>query len=132
VQDRPTALEVLTTVAGYLEDELMPALDGPLSYRTRVAANLLRILEREAAHGEAALERERDLLAALLGRNPRALPAASLAGQVLALNHALVAAIDAGAVDHARVWPALMEIARAKIAIVRPGYDAYDAATELP
>ena len=42
MQDRPTAAELLATVATYLEDELMPALDGPLAYRTRVAANLVR------------------------------------------------------------------------------------------
>ena len=30
MQDRPTAAELLATVATYLEEELMPALDGPL------------------------------------------------------------------------------------------------------
>jgi hypothetical protein len=47
MQDRPTAAELLGAVATYLEDELMPTLDGPLAYRTRVAANLVRTLERD-------------------------------------------------------------------------------------
>ena len=132
MQDRPTQAEVLATLAGYLEDELMPALDGPLSYRTRVAANLLRILEREARLGDASLARERDLIAQVLDLDPRALPAAPLAEHVLELNRRLAAAIEAGAVEHARAWPALMEIARAKLAIIRPGYDAWTAEVELP
>jgi hypothetical protein len=122
----------LATVAGYLEDELLPALDGPLSYRTRVAANLLRILEREQALGDAALERERDLITGLLDVAAPSSRSGSLEEQVLDLNRRLVAAIDSGGIDHARSWHALMEIARAKIAIIRPGYDAWDAEVELP
>jgi hypothetical protein len=129
MQDRPTAAELLATVATYLEEELMPALDGPLAYRTRVAANLLRMLEREQSHG-AALARERDVLAALLDI---ALPAnGTLVAQVAELNRQLVAAIDGGRVEHARAWPVLMEIAHAKLAIIRPGYDDYDARGEVP
>ena len=105
MQDRPTAAELLATVAGYLEDELMPALDGPLAYRTRVAANLVRILQREDSLGPASLRSERDLLCGLLDCNPPV--SDSLAEQVLELNRQLAAAIDAGQVDHARAWPAL-------------------------
>jgi hypothetical protein len=132
VQDRPTSGEVLATVAAYLEDELMPSLDGPLAYRTRVAANLLRILEREAAQGDVALARERELIASLLGADAHEAGAGALAEQVLDLNRRLAAAIDAGRIDHARAWLALMEIARAKLAIIRPGYDAWTAEVELP
>ena len=132
MQDRPTEAEVLATVAGYVEDELLPALDGPLSYRTRVAANLLRILEREQALGDAALARERDLIAPLLDLAAQTPAGMSLADHVLDLNRRLAAAIDAGLVAHARAWPALMEIARAKLAIIRPGYDAWTAEVELP
>jgi hypothetical protein len=132
VQDRPTSAELLATVAGFLEDELMPALDGPRAYRTRVAANLLRILQREDTLGPAALLRERDALSGLLGLDPNAQRAAALVDQVIELNGRLVAAIDAGRIDHARAWPVLMEIARDKLAIIRPGYDAWDAAGELP
>ena len=130
MQDRPTSAELLATLGEYLEEELMPALDGPLAYRTRVAANLVRILEREDALGPASLRRERALLSGLLGVEPSR--SDSLADDVLELNRQVVAAIDAGRIDHARAWPALMEIARAKLAIIRPGYDAWDSSVELP
>lgn len=123
MQDRPNANEILATVAAFLEDELMPALDGPLGYRTRVAANLLRILERESTLGGPALVRERELLCALVGADT---------DDVVALNARLTESIAAGRVAHDRAWPVLMELARAKLAIARPGYDDYDARSELP
>ena len=130
MQDRPTAAELLATVATYLEEELMPTLDGPLAYRTRVAANLVRTLEREQSFGATSLARERDALAALLDVIPPG--NATLDAQVAELNRRLVAAIDDGRIEHAQAWPVLMEIAHAKLAIIRPGYDDYDARGELP
>jgi len=127
LQDRPTATELLATVGGFLETELMPALDGPLAYRTRVAANLVRILERENSVGPALLLREYELLRGLLGDNTSLSPSAVTHDQVAELNTRLAVAIDVGSVSHADAWPALMEIARAKLAIIRPGYDAWDA-----
>jgi hypothetical protein len=132
MQDRPNAAEILETVARYLEDELLPALDGPLAYRTRVAANLVRILEREHARGGEALLRERELLCDLLGLDAASLAPAPLDTQVAQLNASVSAAIDAGQVAHEPAWLALMEITRAKLAIIRPGYDAWDARIELP
>ncbi len=132
MQDRPTQEELLATVAEYLEAELIPALDGPLAYRSRVAANLVRILQREQALGGASLRREHALLCGLLDIEPGAAAPAALADTVLELNRRVVAAIDEGLIAHERAWPALMEIARAKLAIIRPGYDAWDAAVELP
>ena len=132
MQDRPTAHELLDTVARFLEDELMPTLDGPAAYRTRVAANLVRILEREEALGEAQLRRERDLLCNLLGIEAASLPAALVRYQVASLNARAATAIADGRVDHVTAWEPLMEITRAKLAIIRPGYDDYDARGELP
>ena len=132
MQDRPTATELLATLAEYLEAEVMPALEGPLGYRTRVAANLLRILEREQSLGTAALLRERALLCGLLGHDPQTPQPEALVEQVADLNRQIAAAIDEHRIDHEPAWNALMEITRAKIAIIRPGYDAWDAAGELP
>lgn len=123
MQDRPDAAELLDTVAKFLEEELMPTLDGPLAYRTRVAANLVRILEREATLGPAATARERTLLREVLGATGE---------DVARLNAQLATDIAAGRIAHDIAWRALMEIARAKLDIVRPGYDAYDARGELP
>jgi len=132
MQDRPTAHELLDTVGRFLEDELMPTLDGPAAYRTRVAANLVHILEREEALGDAQLRRERELLCGLLGVDVASLPTAALRDQVLDLNTRVADAIAAGRIDHAKAWQPLMEITRAKLAIIRPGYDDYDARGELP
>jgi hypothetical protein len=123
MQDRPDAAELLDTVAKFLEEELMPALDGPLAYRTRVAANLVRILQREAALAPAATARERDLLRTLTGAPD---------DDVARLSAQLATDIAAGRIAHDAAWRALVEIARAKLDIVRPGYDAYDAKGELP
>ena len=132
MQDRPTAEELLDTVGRFLEEELLPALDGPAAYRTRVAANLVRILEREQQFGEAHLRRERELLCGLLGVDVASLPTASLRDQVIELNAHASTEIAAGRIDHSKAWHALMEITEAKLAIIRPDYDEYEARGELP
>lgn len=132
MQDRPDAAELLATVADFLEQELMPILEGPASYRTRVAVNLLKILEREQRLGPAALARECELLSNLLGVGYASHAGDGSAPDPIELNRRLAAAIDAGTVSHEDAWPALMAIARDKLAIARPGYDAYDSADELP
>jgi hypothetical protein len=123
MHDRPNAVELLAAIAELLEREVMPALSGGLEYRVRVAANLARILEREARLGPELLERERELLEALVG------PGES----VLALNARLVERLRSGDVDldfERRALAALAEIARAKLAIARPGYERYDATVD--
>ena len=123
MHDRPDAAELLAAIANLLEQEVMPALGGGLEYRVRVAANLARILEREAKLGPATLERERVLLEGLVG------PAES----VLDLNARLAARLRSGDVDRdfeRRALEALGEIARAKLAIARPGYERYDSGVD--
>jgi hypothetical protein len=60
VQNRPTAAELLESLAELLEDTLLPALPPDLQHRARVGANLARILV-----GPAAAAREQELLAAV-------------------------------------------------------------------
>lgn len=131
MQDRPSAAELLATVGDFVEHELMPALDGPLKYRSRVALNLCRILERESLQGEAALAAERDRLTALLGESA---PAGTLAAQALALNASLAQQLRDGVGDEAfeaQAWEVLMANTRDKLAIVKPGHDSYDGREEL-
>jgi Domain of unknown function (DUF6285) len=126
VQDRPTASELLDAIAGLLETELLAATKGGLQHQVRVAGNLCRILEREARFGAAADAHEAEALAEALGEPPAGRDA-------LALSRALVARLDAGA-DAAlerRAWPALVEIVRGKLAIAKPGHDAWDFTAEL-
>ena len=44
---RPTARELLHAVRDFLTEDVMPATTGSLSYQSRVAANILAIVERE-------------------------------------------------------------------------------------
>ncbi|MCW2665288.1 MAG: hypothetical protein JWN57_250 [Frankiales bacterium] len=44
---RPSAAELAEAVQEFLRTELMPALEGRLQFHTRVAANVLGIIQRE-------------------------------------------------------------------------------------
>jgi hypothetical protein len=126
MQDRPTAREVLATLTTFFDEELLPALSGPLQYRVRVAANLVKILERELGLGP-----EHD---AIERRALQALVATPATDDLLALNAQLSAAIAEGRfdADAYALWSALMTITRNKLAVVKPGYDAYDGSVETP
>jgi hypothetical protein len=126
MQDRPTASELLEAIADLLEGEVLTATRGGLQHQVRVAGNLCRILAREARLGAAAEEREVALLADALGEEPAGRDA-------LALSRALAQCLDAGA-DSAlerRAWRALAQIVRGKLAIAKPGHDAWDFGPEL-
>ncbi len=125
MQDRPTASELLATIADLLEGDVLAATRGGLKHQVRVAGNLCRILAREAELGAAQEGREVALLAGVLGE-----PAGGRDAQ--ALSAALVARLDAGhdAALERRAWPALLEIVRAKLAIAKPGHDDYDFSGE--
>jgi hypothetical protein len=45
--DRPTASELIESVREWLERDVLPAVDGRLSFHTRVAMNSLDIVRRE-------------------------------------------------------------------------------------
>lgn len=125
MQDRPTASELLATIADLLEGDVLAATKGGLQHQVRVAGNLCRILEREASLGAAHEAREIALLASVLGE-----PAGERDAR--ALNAALVARLTAGhdAALERRAFPALLEIVRGKLAIAKPGHDDYDFAGE--
>ena len=55
MQDRPTALELLDAVRGFLERDVVPVLDGPRRFHALVAANVLAIVRRELDDEEARL-----------------------------------------------------------------------------
>ena len=70
MQDRPTVRELLDAVRHFVENDVVPALDGPRQFHARVAANVLAIVGRELAGEEAQLGEEWRRLATLLGREP--------------------------------------------------------------
>ena len=127
---RPGAPELLAEIAELLEGEALarvPAGD-PLQYRLRVAGNLCRILEREARLGADLSAAEAERLGALVGAQSR-WPERDLAERLLGPADAA----GGGALDadfEGRVWRCLVAIARQRLRIAKPGYDAYDFAPE--
>jgi Domain of unknown function (DUF6285) len=115
LQDRPTALELLDAVAGFLEDDVAPLLDARLRFHARVAVNVLRVVGREWDLGPAQRESQRALLGGLLGRE----------GEPSDLWAELARAVREGALDgrRAEVVAVLREITAQKLAIASPGYD---------
>jgi len=117
VQDRPTAAELLRDIADLLEGEVLAATNGPTQHNVRVAANLARIVQRELELGPEANFRERALLGDLLG----------MEGSLDELNAELAARLRAIHDDEfARAaWPVLLSATLDKLAINKPGHDAY-------
>ncbi len=126
MQDRPTAQELLASIAELLEGDVLQALGGPLQHQVRVAGNLSRILGREFELEASHEEREVALLSGVLGKD-------AAGRDARALSHELVARLNAGHDSELerRAWRALVEIVRGKLAINKPGHDAYDFGPEL-
>ncbi|WP_159842566.1 DUF6285 domain-containing protein [Nocardia sp. CY41] len=95
MQNRPAAAELLDSLAELLEETLLPALPAGLQHKARVGANLARIVRREIESGPDAVQRERELLAAVAEG------------------------------DDEQLWEALVSVVRADLAIAKPGYDAW-------
>lgn len=60
--DAPTAPELLEAVREWLERDVMPAVSGRLQFHTRVAVNVLAMVEREWELGVAQAVAHRDRL----------------------------------------------------------------------
>jgi hypothetical protein len=111
----PDTVEILRTVRDFLADEVLPAVEDTLAYRTRVAVNLLEILGREHTIGPVHEAREREMLGSVLGMD----------GDVGLLNAELCRRLDSAETDAAIERPALealLAIAADKLEIARPGY----------
>ena len=104
---KPTAAELVAAVAEFLEGEVRTETTGAVNFHARVAANVLRIVERE--------------LAATSEDEPRA----ELAALGFDEEAALAAAIRAGDFDGrgAEVLPALRALVRHRLDVAHPGYD---------
>jgi ketosteroid isomerase-like protein len=62
---RPTAAELVAAVADFVESDVRGATDGQVNFHARVAANVLRIVERELTAGTTA-QTDEDALAAAI------------------------------------------------------------------
>jgi hypothetical protein len=99
---RPSAAELVAAVADFLDSDVRGATEGQVSFHARVAANVLRIVERELTDDRAAPN--------LLGYPDET---------------ALAAAIRAGELDGraGEVLPCLRTLVRHRLAVAHPGYD---------
>ncbi|HEY3996887.1 MAG TPA: DUF6285 domain-containing protein [Mycobacterium sp.] len=105
---RPLAAELVAAVAEFLETEVRAATSGQVNFHARVAANALRIVERELLDESAAESR------------------AALAGLGLPNEQALAAAIRAGELDGRAddVIACLRTLVRRRLTVAHPGYDS--------
>jgi hypothetical protein len=126
MQDRPSAIELLAAVRAFLEDDLLPTLEGRRRFHALVAANVLSILEREMAHDEDHLRAEHARLATLLGAPGPAGTLAALREATRQLNATLAERIRAGDADDGPFGDAVRRHLRAttaeKLAVANPRY----------
>lgn len=62
---RPTAEELVAAVAEFLESDVRGATDGQVNFHARVAANVLRIVERQLGSNTTGAVDEQDLVTAI-------------------------------------------------------------------
>jgi hypothetical protein len=140
MQDRPTAHELLETIGDLLQGEVLAATSGPLKHQVRVAGNLCRILERELELQPASDAHAVTRIAALLGSDAgdrslddlnRELTARLRRGTALDSSGSRSIGSEPEDLEFERcAWSVLLEIVRDKLAVNKPGHDAYDFAPE--
>jgi len=115
MQDFPTAAELVEAVREFLDADIFPSVEGRKRFHTRVASNVLAIVERELLQGAAADARESEGLAALM-------PDAS--GTLAERNAELAERIRAGTLAASReeLVAHLRATTRDKLAIANPRY----------
>jgi hypothetical protein len=113
-QDRPAASELVAAVREFLERDVMAATEGRVRFHTRVAANVLGIVERELTLGADLEPGEITRAGALLGHD----------GPARELERELAAAIRAGSFEDRldEVRAHVRTTVREKLLIANPAY----------
>ncbi|TDD00404.1 hypothetical protein E1292_28940 [Nonomuraea deserti] len=107
--DVPTAAQLVAAVRDFLQTDVLPAVDGRTRYHTRVAINVLGMVEREIE----------------LGPGQAGEHAARLAALGVADDAELAAAIREGRVEDGEALTSVLEQAvLAKLAVAAPDYPA--------
>jgi Domain of unknown function (DUF6285) len=117
MQDRPTAPELLESVAEYLFGELRSEVPREQRFKVLVAANVCAVVAREIRAGDEPDAEDMKLFNDLLGEE---------AGDVHAAAAELSRRLRAGELDDRieELVPRLEEHVRRKLEIARPGYEA--------
>jgi hypothetical protein len=117
MQDEPTPSELIKAVAGFLRNELTPAIGGHSAFKLRVAINALDLVTRQLALESSSDAAEAARLSQLLGRQ----------GSLQELNRVLAGKIGNGEADlqtpglAEHLWQTTMD----KLAVDQPNYAAY-------
>lgn len=108
LHDVPSTRQLVESVREWMERDLLSSTSGRVQFHTRVAINVLAMVERELTVGAEQLARHRERLAAL-----------GFSDDV-----ELAAAIRRGDVDHdlERVIEAVRADVEAKLSVANPGY----------
>ncbi len=107
--DAPSAAQLVEAVREFLEGDVMASTSGRVQFHTRVAVNVLRMVEREL----------------VLGPGQEAAHADGLAGLGFASDTALSAAIRDGSLDDDRLADVAAFLTRTvldKLAVANPRY----------
>ena len=119
MQDRPAAGELLEALREFLERDILTAVEGRRQFHTRVAINVIRILEREWAQEPDALRAEWERLHVLVGAEGEPTPQA-----VVDANRDLARRIRDGELDDR--WDETFTLVREtivdKLRIANPGW----------
>ena len=118
--NRPTMKELLEAVREFLEARVMPSLDKTTAFHTRVAVNVLAIVERELEKGPGLDQAEHERLRRILQQE----------GSLKDLNASLCRQIREGRIDSRN--PELIEHLRlttlGRLSIDNPRYATYQRA----
>ena len=123
MQDRPTAPELLDSVAEYLFAELRPEVPREHRFRVLVAANVCAVVARELRAGEEPDSADLELFSELLGEK---------VGDVREAAAELARRLRSGDLDDRidQLMPRLEEHVRRKLEVARPGYDELEQRRE--
>ncbi len=122
-QDRPSAAELLDSVAAYLASEVGGAVPREQRFQVLVAANLCAVVARELRAGDGPLGADLELFGSLLGSS-RGAKEGDLREGVRRAQEELARRIRDGEFDDRieETAGALREHVRRKLEVARPGY----------
>lgn len=126
MQDRPSMEELLQAVTRFLDEDVVPHLDGSRQFYCRVAANALRTVVRELDHEETQLAAEWERLNALLPQTPQPSSRAALKQALRQRTEALCGRIRRGDADagpyRAQVLAHVRASVKEKLQVSNPGW----------
>lgn len=126
MQDRPTQDELLAAVERFLDEQIVPHVEGARGFHARVAANVIRTVRRELEREEEALDHEWAGLDALLGPAKRPEARVDLREAIRQRNEELCRRVREGDVDRAIVAHVRATV-RDKLLVTNPGWLRSDA-----